>query len=78
MIYENNKGPISCVNTSSLDNKYLISNDNNYYPCDSNEHDINNCLSCNMKDKCLSCKSGYTNNNGNTKCILTFDIEDKK
>ena len=74
-----NDGTVTCTEITSLSiNKYFTSDFKNYYPCDSSQHDINNCDTCNTKDKCLTCKTGFTTANGNTKCIPDSDISEKK
>ena len=75
----NNDGTITCTEEGTLaENKYFTTDNKNYYPCDSNEHDIRNCDTCNSKNLCINCNSFFTTANGNSLCILTTDISEQK
>ena len=76
IIIHYNEESNSCIDQSSLPaNQYISDDDINYFPCNNY---IENCDTCNSKDNCLSCKTGYTKVNDNKLCLLTSDINDKK
>ena len=52
---------------------------NNYYSCSNSlYHSVENCLTCNNKDTCLTCKSGYQLLNSNDLCISNSDLKRNK
>ena len=65
---------ITCKLKSELTNIYFTTDNINYYPCDSDQHNIPNCAKCSTKTKCSECKSSFTTANDGEKCILTSDI----
>ena len=71
----------NCKLLSSLQNDYLFFTDDNklnYYLCSDNKyHLVENCLTCQKKDTCDSCKNGYLLYNSNKLCLSQKDIEGK-
>ena len=63
IIIHYNEESNSCIDQSSLPaNQYISDDDINYFTCNNY---IENCDTCNSKDNCLSCKTGYTKVNDN-------------
>ena len=68
--------------------KSIIQNDNTnsyfsdegkYYSCSNSlYHSVENCLTCNNKDTCLSCKSGYQLLDANDFCLSNSDLKKNK
>ena len=77
LVHENDNS-VTCIMESTLsENKYFKKDENNYYKCDI-YNKVENCDSCILEDKCLSCKEGYNIVNENKLCILDSDILAKK
>ena len=61
-----------------LNNNYFTDENENYASCGNNlYHSVENCQTCNDKDTCLTCKSGYQLLNSNL-CISNNDLKKNK
>ena len=71
-----------CILKSTIDNDRSIFYDSRtlkYFSCsDSRYHNVNNCLTCQNKNICDSCKTGYELANSNELCISFAEINQKK
>ena len=71
-----------CILKTTIENdntNSYFSDEGKYYSCSNSlYHSVENCLTCNNKDTCLSCKSGYQLLVSNDFCISNSDLKKNK
>ena len=74
VLYYNTPQPV-CIDKDLVDGTIYSTDDKKYYPCNNSLYnDISYCSECTGKATCSNCRTDYTIANGNSKCILTADI----
>ena len=68
-----------CIQETEIGNNYYIDDEGNYYSCSNSVyHSVEHCLTCESKETCLSCQSGYQIANSNNLCLSNSDLKKNK